>query len=478
MNAFANMSTLDQVLLVMGHLSSMAGFLFALMLLGRWSSEHRHPGSTIAWLLAIIFVPYIGIPFYLLLGGRKMEQRASKKSDLQIPAPDEPPVLEPGSAASAVLLMGGLAPVTAGNRIVMLEDGTHAWNRILDLIAGAKKSIHITTFILSNDAVGREFIEALARRAREGVEVRLLLDALGSWTTKGRFTKPLRDAGGKVGVFMPVLPFHRKWSANLRNHRKIMLFDENIAIIGGRNVGAEYLGHGADPKRWIDFSLLLEGPAVLPIRDVFAADWEFATDEPAAMLMHRTKYDDFGRPGDVHVRVVPSGPDFPDDHFYDFVLAAMLEARRRVWIVSPYFVPDETILRILGILARIGRDVRIVVPEHSERLLVDLARRSALRELARAGVHVHLYKGMLHSKMLLIDDDIAAVGSANMDMRSLLLNYEIATFIYSQEEVARLEEVINRWTHHSRQLPAKPRRARGFLVEMLENASRLLSPLL
>lgn len=230
----------------------------------------------------------------------------------------------------------------------LISDGEVACGELLELIEGARETLSVATFILGRDDVGRAVVERLARRAGEGVRVRLLLDALGCLKTRGRFVEPLRRAGGKVAVFLPVFPWHRKWSANLRKHRKLAVADGCRALVGGMNLAAEYMGPGPDPARWHDAVAAVEGLAVGELCRVFAADWRFATGDqlpnpPAASSAPR---------GTAPMAVVASGPDAPGDSIRDALLSAIIEARRRVWLVSPYFVPDPPLLDVLALRAR------------------------------------------------------------------------------------------------------------------------------
>lgn len=474
------MTSFDQALILAGHLLSMVGLLCAVLLFSRVNTEARHPGATMAWLLGMIFVPYIAIPFFLLFGGRKVQRLARRKKSLELQPHDSPgPAEGIGTPAETILCLEGTPPASKGNAVEMLPGSVATYHRMIEMIRGAKTSINIATFILKRDEIGRKFVRELTQKAREGVEVRLLLDSLGCFFSKGRFLNEFRAAGGKVGVFMPMLPVQRRWSANLRNHRKIFVVDEKIAMVGGRNISREYFGPVVHRRQWRDFSMVIEGPAVASLLEIFAADWEFATDEPAEDVMHRRYPNDFPPAGDVLLQTVASGPDVPNDPFYEAVLAAMFQARKRVWIVTPYFLPEEMIFRSLKTLARLGREVCIILPKKSDRTLVDLARRYYIRELQRAGAKVYLYRDrMVHTKLLLIDDETVAVGSPNMDPRSLYLNYEIAVFVYNRAKARQVyrhcEELIAGSTLY---IPRRKRR-RNIPAETMENVARLFAPLM
>ncbi|MCC6548105.1 cardiolipin synthase [Candidatus Sumerlaeota bacterium] len=476
---FANWTHLDSALLLFSQAMSALGLVTALILFQRIRATGRTPGGTIAWVLAMIFIPYLAIPLFLLIGGRKFKKMAGRKRTLKVSHNQIDTTGLGDIGKTMVMNLEGSPPATTGNRMEILADGVADYQRMMELIASARKTIHFQTYILSNDDVGRAIIAALTKRAMEGVTVRLLLDAVGCHATRISMVGDLKKAGGKVGIFMPV---HRSrfWAANLRNHRKIYIFDEEVAILGGRNIGAEYIGPDPDPKRWMDFAIMLEGPAMLTLNEVFAADWEFATGEPVVETITRTSLQDYPAKGDITVQTVASGPDVDHDLFYESLLSAIFLAKKRLWIATPYFIPDDTLLRILTIAAHMGRDVRLVIPKTSDHYLIDFARGYGIRQLSEAGGKVLLYQpSMLHTKLFIIDDDVCSMGSANMDMRSLYLNYEIAVYTYNREFAKQVEGYMMNLFENSILLSKRERRKmRNFATEMAENLSYILSPLL
>jgi len=286
-----------------------------------------------------------------------------------------------------------------------------------------------------------------------------------------RFHAPhtaLRDlisAGARVERFMPLLHVPFRGHGNLRNHRKIAIFDGERAIVGGMNLGREYMGPTPLATRWRDLSLLIEGEAVSELDAVLCADWEFACGE---RLSDAAK----PKPGEIPVRVVPSGPDSQSDPIYDADLTAIFRAQRRIWIATPYFLPDEGLLRALSIAARRGVDVQVVTPVRSNHLLSDLASASCLRDLSASGITIRRFSRMLHAKTLLVDDSLAVVGSANFDMRSLFLNYEIALFFTGRAEVDRLSRWFQDTFPDTVLGPAKA----GLLRAAVCDVARLIGP--
>lgn len=454
---------------VLQHLFIVLGFALAVLLIARLLREQRPPGNTIAWLLSILLIPYVGVPLYLLLGGRKIKKYQATKESL--PAANTEGVL---SEVEKILGGTGAPAATSGNRAIPLASAHEAYRELLLLIDQAKDTIHIATFIFATDSVGIAIRDELCKKARQGVKVRLLLDAFGCFMSSGRFLKPLIEAGGEVGKFLPVFPTQRHWSANLRNHRKLWIIDHSKAIIGGRNIGGEYLCGANDEAQWRDFNLEIEGPAVYQLEQVFASDWNFATGETLSVDQRTPAFDEDGR-----MQIVPAGPDMVQDSLREGVIAAILSAKNRIWIVTPYFIPDEMIIQSLSMAARLGKDVRIIIPRKSNHRIADFARASSLRQLQKLGVRFYAFEAsMVHTKLIVIDDKIGVVGSANMDMRSLYLNYEIAAFVYSPDTINLLAshvlELLSESSLMEREDETKKVRGRIWL----EDISRLLAPML
>jgi cardiolipin synthase len=412
--------------------------------------QRKPAGSAIAWLLAVILIPYLGVPFYLVFGGRKLSRRAARKARL-------------GAKIGATTLRGFGASTVSSVR--WLDDGVLAYEEFLRQILDAERSIRIVTFVVANDETGNSLVDALIRRARDGLEVRLLIDDLLRFHAPHAKLRELVHAGAKVERFMPLVHIPFRGHGNLRNHRKIAIFDGARAIVGGMNLGSEYMGKTPDPARWRDLSLLVEGEAVSLLDAIWRADWQFACGEALGPASRAAA-------AQIPVQVVPSGPDSESDPIYDADLTAIYRAERRIWIATPYFVPDEALLRALVIAARRGVDVRVVTPARSNHLLSDLASGSCLRDLSAAGVAIHRYEKMLHAKTLLVDEALAVVGSANFDMRSLFLNYEIALFFSGHAEAERLARWFDETFTGARRGPPRA----GMLRRALDDVARLVAP--
>ena len=464
------------------HLLTIAGFLLALFFVARLMSEKRQPSNTLAWLLAIFFItPYVVVPLYLIFGGRKLKSLIAHKQRLCPALPGSQPIVYTGASSSTAqtAAAAGACPPVGGNTVRLLTTGEDAYAALEDHIRAARHSIQITTFILGRDNVGRRIVQLLAQRAREGVKVRLLLDGVGCLLTGRGFVDPLRAAGGEVVRFLPVLPLQPRFSANLRNHRKIAVFDHQTAIVGGHNLAREYMGPTPLKKRWHDFGAVIAGPAAALLNEVFLADWSFASKAGLDEL-HGEIQTDLGAPrGPSEIQVVASGPDVDGDPLYEALISMIQEAERSIWIVTPYFIPDEVLFRSLMVKARAGHDVTLIVPARSNHRIADYARRYYVRELAKAGVRVRLFHhGMLHSKAVIVDDRLALMGSANFDLRSLFVNFEIGVLLYSEPDVLAMKawatDLFNQ-SHAPRHERVKKFRLLGNVAEDL---SRLLAPLL
>ena len=429
----------------------------------------RAPQSLMAWLLALIFAPWVAIPLYFLLGGRKFP-RGAKGKQAPLRAPDaraELPAAHPAADVPRVLRTEGVPGVRGGNAFWLLGTGEEAYAGLLQEIGNAGRSIDLTVFILGNDEVGTSVVSALAVRARAGVRVRLLLDAVGSRPILARASRELGAAGGQVRSFMPLLHAPIRGRSNLRSHRKIAVFDGRRVFLGGMNMALEYMGPTPRPGRWRDVACLLEGPVAADAAQLFAADWAFAGKESPVQLTELPPV-----AGEAVVQLVPSGPEMATDTFYDALVTALYAARSHVACVTPYYVPDDVVQHAFVLCARRGVRTEMVMPAVSNHLLADQARRGLLPELAEAGVVFHWFGGMVHGKAMVVDDTVAYIGSPNLDMRSFFLNYEDALLLYSGAEIAAVRGWIERLAAECPTSLAPPSRRRW----LIDDVARLLAP--
>lgn len=428
---------------VLPHLLTIGGFLLAFFLVARLLAEKRQPGNTFAWLLVIVLIPYVGVPLYLLFGGRKIKRLIARKSRIAPTLEGSiPPFDLTGQLLPTVQTINasGAFPPTSGNSVRLLTTGEEMYTTLAQQIREAKHSIHITTFILGHDEVGKKLVRLLAARAREGIKVRLLLDAVGSVFTSRRFVQPIREAGGEIARFLPVIPLSFRSTANLRNHRKIAVFDQHTAIIGGHNLAREYIGPTPWRKRWRDFGAIISGPSAALLNEVFLADWAFASGRSLDELHKEVIPESRRAEGTSSLQVVVSGPDVTGDPLYEGIISMIQEAHSSIWIITPYFIPDEVLFRSLMVKARAGVEVMLIVPAHSNHPITDYARRHYVRELRKAGVNAMEFgPGMMHSKAIIVDERMGMMGSANFDLRSLFVNFEIGVLLYSAPDVAAMK---------------------------------------
>jgi cardiolipin synthase len=370
----------------------------------------------------------------------------------------------------------GNFPVTTGNDVTFYHEGRSAFAAMRDAIESARRHIHLEYFIIQPDATGQKLLDILARKAAAGVEVRLLYDAVGSRRLHRWTLRRLREAGGKVHAFLPLNLLRRRVQVNLRDHRKLLIVDGRIAFTGGLNIGDEYLGLNPRFGYWRDTHVRLEGPAVNELQMVFIENWHFAADEELRGAAY------FPVPpvrAGLDVQIIDSGPDRELKAIREMYFAAILRAQQRVWIASPYFVPDAGLLDALCLAGRLGLDVRLLGQFHPDKWVPYFAGRFYWANVLNAGVRVYQYtKGMMHSKVMLVDGQWASVGTANMDNRSLHLNFEVNCLFYSPAAVAELEEAFRRDLLTSIRLKPRVYAQRPLAGRLVENACRLMSPVL
>jgi len=394
--------------------------------------QRRHPSAAIAWILFILLLPYLALPAYLIFGSRKLAR----------PRPAAMPDTSAahGTDSWAIETIVALAqPVPAAYRDLNVhKDGEEARRTLLETIDAAQHSIDLSTFILARDRLGESVFDALCLKARQGLRVHLLLDGLGRLMTDHPRLKRLADAGGVSTLFVPPLRSTLKGRSNLRNHRKLLVadaaHDAGRLWCGGRNLAAEYFDGAPGAAPWRDLSFDLQGPLVRQASALFERDWAFANGQQISTDAAAAPAASCVAEG---AQLVASGPDQLDDTVYALLVTAAYRARRSIALITPYFVPDSALLMALCLAARRGVAVNLLLPEKSNHLLSDLARARALRSLAGAGGQVWLAPGMLHAKLVVIDDVLALAGSANLDSRSLFLNYELMVAFHSAIDIRR-----------------------------------------
>lgn len=460
--------------------------------------ERRRPAHAVAWLFILFAVPAVGFALYYFLareygrrrkagrnGGLATRIRAELLGRSQV-------IAEPGGMGNPefaaqeklfrLLRKSGAAPVTGCNRTKVLTNAEAAYTDMMKAIREARHHIHFASYIIRDDDTGRSFREALVAKAREGVQVRLLYDGIGSYKLRRAYFKPLLEAGGHCAVFFPFRPSILNKRINYRNHRKILVTDGRLGFIGGINVGDEYLGKHPRLGFWRDTHLLLEGDAVYGLQEVFLRDWELATggDRPPFGADDIAKWLPEHRcAGGERVQIVAGGPDRKSGAIHDALFAAVSAARSRIWLTTPYFIPSPALAMALKAAALGGLDVRLIVPLIPDTKFVHAATMSFVEEMLSAGVRVWQYeRGFIHAKVLIVDRLLACVGTANLDLRSFFSNFETNAYLFDPATIARLEEDFLQDTADSREMNLTVFRGRPRSRRAGEAFARMLAPLL
>jgi len=436
--------------------------------------ERRPPAATVAWIAFVFLLPVLGIVIYLLIGARKLKRprrqrvRPHFEHDRQIP-------LEQAQPLDQLLRRLGSSGATADNRVSLLIEAKAAREALIALIDSAERMVYVLIYTFYEDASGQAVLSALTRAVDRGVEVRLMIDDIGSANLKSRQMRAFQQASGRMIRFKPVWYALAKRVANLRNHRKIVVADAQRAWFGGRNIGDEYLADGADQGKWIDLSVSVEGSAARALEAICAADWAFGTDTQVSRAPHAAvPMVDTSEPRRL-VQVLASGPDQREDVWHTAFIKACFEARERLWMVTPYFVPDDAAFGAISTAARSGVDVRLVIPARTDSLLVDTVGASYLRDLQRLNVQVYRFTpGMAHAKLVIVDSSFAILGSGNLDARSFFLNYEVMGVIYDADINEQLAQFFLKLQARSK-LGFRSVRA---TTELLASTLRILSPML
>ena len=442
--------------------------------------QKREPAATISWLVSLAALPYLGFIVYQVLGPQRINRQTLRRERHRLALPQAGrddlghEAIELGNVAQATCS----APPSSAHAVRVLVDGAATYDALLEAIAGARDHVHLEYYIFSADRSGALVRDALVERARAGVKVRLLLDALGSAKTPRRFFDALLDAGGELAWFHPSR-FGRVWTRtwiNLRSHRKIVVVDGRVGFIGGINVTDDE-NERVNPDAYRDLHLRVDGDIVHSLQALFVDDWAYATGT-RDFIGEVVRAMPAPSPGPVHAQVLASGPDTRWETIHRLHVGAIHAARRRVWMATPYFVPGEAAMMALTSAAHGGLDVRLMVPRNSDSRLVTYAARSYFDELLAAGVKVYEYgPRMLHSKALLVDDATVIIGSANFDHRSFRLNFEASLLIVDVGVGTALEQVFAGDFAHAPRV--RDDRDRSLLRARLPEAfARLLSPLL
>jgi cardiolipin synthase len=454
--------------------------------------ERKNPTAALGWILILFAIPIIGFILYLLFGQNFYKRKlfrmkaqddqylhqliGEQKRELtsrELILPDR--ALEPYRGMMEMFLENSMSYLSRSNRVDLYTDGHDKFDALFAAIRGARDHVHLEYYIIRDDRLGNELLSLLKEKAREGVEVRLLYDAVGTRFNK-RKVRDLQHAGVRVAVFFPSLIGPLNFRINYRNHRKIAVIDGKTGFIGGFNIGVEYLSEGP-LGYWRDTAIRIHGDGVWSLQVRFFLDWSYATKE-SPHLAHRY-FPELEGGNATPMQVVSSGPDARWNQIKEGYLKMINSARKNVFIQTPYFIPDESVSDALRIAALSGVDVRIIFPTKPDHPFVYWSSYSYIGDLLEAGVRAYTYeKGFIHSKTIVVDGLVSSVGSANWDVRSFRLNFEANAFVYDPELARGMETAFMEDLPGCKELTLAAYRNRSLRVKFKESISRLFSPLL
>lgn len=452
--------------------------------------ENRNPVKSLAWVTVLLLLPVVGLVLYIFFGRSikntrmvsRRTRRKLKRREPRINADPRNTTLEMASVQQINLansLTG--AQYYPANSVEVFTDGLSKFEALEADLRNARRTINIQYYIFEDDNLGRRIAEILIAKSKEGVKVRLMYDHVGSFSVKSRFFRKLREEGVDAYPFFKVTFPQLATRINWRNHRKICIIDSAIGYLGGMNVADRYMDGGRRFDHWRDTHVRITGPAVAALEYSFALDWSFMCGELIDDAPGEEPVDvrHIGSVDNVGVQLLTSGPTSQWANIALAMHKAISNARRRVFIQTPYFLPTEALLKALQSASLAHVDVRIMMPEHSDSVMLTLASSSYVAECLRAGIKFYLYKGgMLHSKMMIVDDEIVTIGSTNFDFRSFECNFEANLFFYSRELTSKMLEVFKKDLQQCERVHPAAWRKRRFSKRLAESVLRLLSPIL
>ncbi|WP_207711003.1 cardiolipin synthase [Romboutsia sp. CE17] len=468
--------------------------------------ENRDPSKTVAWLLIFILLPGIGLITYAIFGRNLRKIKIFKTQKLANSIKEEKlfknleeinkiirleqdtitisKFLKNNEEDNArlkiisLLLNTGMFPFTTNNKIDVFVDGNEKFNSLIRDIENAKDHIHLEYFIIKDSEIGRKIKELLIKKSKENVKIRILYDDVGCWRFwfHRKFFNEMKSYGIEIVPFLPTKFPIIGGKLNYRNHRKIVVIDGQIGYTGGINIGDEYMGRNKKFGYWRDTHIRIEGTSVYMLQMTFLIDWYYNTKE---VLLDKKYFPKLGSFGNSMMQVVASGPDSDWEAIHYAYFLAICQAKRSIYIETPYFIPDESIIRALKSAALSGVDVRIIFPKIADHKIVNTASYSYFDDILKSGGKVYLYnKGFTHSKVIIIDNIIASTGSANMDLRSFMLNFEINAFIYDENVIELMKEDFFEDMKNSDEIDKDEFKNRSIVEKSKESIARLFSPIL
>lgn len=446
----------------------------------------RSSQSAIGWAISCITFPYIAVPAYWIFGkvrfhGYVSDLRSSNSeiahldAELQQHIPEYAGLAEDDLLSCRVFRALADMPFTRHNSVELITDGSSYFEQVFDRIGRASDYILVQFFIIRADELGQRMRDALLAQAARGVRIYFLYDQIGSQGISGKYISELRRGGVELHPFRAARGWSTRFQINFRNHRKAVIVDGEWAATGGANLGTEYCGESEKFSDWRDTMIAFSGPAVQELQLAFAKDWHFITRDMPEMNWHPQR----AAAGDRSLLVIPTGPADRRETAHMMIIEAINSAEERLWITSPYFVPDDAIIRALQLAALRGVDVRIILPEKPDHLMVYWASFTYLEEFADTGISFYRYsKGFMHQKVVLIDEALSMIGSCNMDNRSFHLNFEVMVLAASRGFAREVAEMLDNDFRNSRPAGCDDYHSRGPLFRIAARLSRLFSPIL
>ncbi|KAA6337119.1 Major cardiolipin synthase ClsA [termite gut metagenome] len=472
-------------------LSHIASAAFELILIGIIAGaiiiivlDNRNPVKTIAWVLVLIFLPFVGLAVYFFFGrstrhqriiGKKSYNRLLKKPMAEYLAQDACHIPEEYSRVIQLFRNTGQAFPFEGNRVETYTDGSAKIESLICELQKAVHHVHLEYYLIEDDDVGRRIRDVLVKKARQGVKVRFIYDDVGCWTLKKRFFKEMHDAGIETRAFLEVRFPLFTGKVNYRNHRKIAVIDGRVGFIGGMNLAERYV-KGLSWGAWRDTHILLEGKAVHGLQTVFLLDWYFVSH---TLIISSEYFPRIEPCGGTLVQIVTADPVGPWKEIMQGLILIITGAKRYLYIQTPYFLPTEPVATAIQAVALSGVDVRLMIPKRADNRITNLGSRSYLADLLRAGVKVYFYKkGFLHSKLIVSDDKLSTIGSTNIDFRSFEQNFEVNAFLYDTNTARQMKEIFMEDQRRSTQVYLKHWQKRPLREKVMESVIRLFAPLL
>lgn len=451
--------------------------------------ERKDTSTTWAWLLIMIILPGVGFAIYLLLGQNLSREKLFKEKRI-IDSEKKKEILNNYTKNNnsqhikneyldlmKMNFNNCDSKYTTSNKVDIYYDGVDKFNQLLIDLESAEKFINIQYYIFKRDVIGKKIIKILEKKASEGVEVRLLVDSMGSYTITKRLMKNFILNGGKFEIFFPGIFPHINTRINYRNHRKIVVIDGKYGYVGGFNVGKEYINEDKKIGYWRDTHIRIRGEAINDLTDRFLLDWCYASGEDIDNFSKYYSHEKFD--GDIGMQIVTSGPDHDEQYIKHGYMKMINNAKNNIYLETPYFVPDEPILEALKLAALSGVDVRIVIPGKPDHKFMKWAASAYIGELLDSGVKVYCYNnGFIHAKNIVIDGQVSSIGTANMDIRSFKLNFEVNAFIFDDRIAKNLEKQFFIDINNSSLITKEAHHSRNINLRIKESLIRLIAPIL